>query len=108
MTLAEFILARVAEDEAAARVDQIETTTYEDLARGERTYVPGAITNVERRALAECNAKRRIIALADQHPYGSWSEENAEMGWFDLHARVLELLALPYADHPDYDGSWAV
>lgn len=63
--LADFLLARIAEDET--------------------------------RALAECEAKRRIV------------ERVSEVKWTGSYAVrdvVLELLALSYADHPDYRDKW--
>lgn len=51
------------------------------------------------RALAECEAKRRIIYwLSD--PYSA-----VEGAWV-LEAKILPELALPYADHPDYRDEW--
>jgi hypothetical protein len=108
MELVEFLLARIGEDEAAA--------TDEAIARARAGTVVGgpgvpahavdqaqeAVADVYRvrpwtrilspaRVLAECAAKRRIVEMyAGQHgqPY------------------VLHFLALPYADHPDYQREW--
>lgn len=74
LDLADFLLARIAEDEAVARDDYRCNT---DLR-----WTPA-------RMLAECEAKRRLIALQLQR-----------------HAYLL--LALPYADHPDYNEDWRV
>jgi len=48
--------------------------------------------------LAECEAKRRIIETITEHD---------RLG-YDYAGPILELLALPYADHPDYDSAWRV
>jgi hypothetical protein len=84
MTLIDFLLARIAEDEAVAR---------DSLA----LYGPGSSLYVARhdpaRVLAECAAKRRIIA----------AHEAAD---FALNDDVIRLLALPYAEHPDFDEAW--
>jgi len=58
------------------------------------------------RVLREVEAKRRIVSLERDWPYGSGDPEGAEYGWSDVMDRVLRLLALPYSDHPDYDESW--
>lgn len=86
MTLTEFLLARIAEDEAAAEGDP--HASYCE----ERGCTCGAGTTTTR-VLAECEAKRRIIlALCDDYEEPSPS--------------VLRTLAGIYADHPDYDEAW--
>ena len=86
MTLTEFLLARIAEDER--RVGFVRGFIPDEGDQGE--YINPA------RVLAECEAKRRIVEHCD----------------FDHLARspgdpyVLRLLALPYADHPDYREEW--
>lgn len=48
------------------------------------------------RVLAECEAKRRIVAeVLPTHP-----------DYDPLY--VQKVLALPYADHPDYDEAWRI
>jgi len=112
MTLTEFLLARISEDEAAALAagssgdDQHwwvdgpakvsgkwwiystgEKFAHEHTARHIARHDPA-------RVLAECEAKRRIVELfPSPAPVDSWDEAGE---------RVLEMLALPYADHPDY------
>lgn len=55
------------------------------------------------RVLAEVDAKRRIIAECVAILSVKWWEyEDAP----DLAGVTLELLALPYADHPAYDETW--
>jgi hypothetical protein len=49
------------------------------------------------RVLAECEAKRRIVKFAE---YWLGATEGMEAEF------VLGSLALPYADHPDYDEAW--
>lgn len=49
------------------------------------------------RVLAECEAKRRIIKAVDGLS-GQWYDE--------IEGRVLELLALPYADRSGYREEW--
>jgi hypothetical protein len=84
MTLTEFLLARIAEDEASA-------TNW--LRFEVRDGIPGNYA-IPDRVLAECEAKRRIVGLIDPDR-NRWSVRN-----------ILGTLALPYADHPDYDEGW--
>ena len=121
--LTEFLLARIAEDQAEAEA-VVETLNAEERDREQRQGtteppewlpVPTAwdYNRVERsaeyphaemsgaRLLAECVAKRRIVK--PEHP-----DEWDEIARYDqgAHEAVLRLLALPYADHPSYDSEW--
>jgi hypothetical protein len=80
MTLTEFLLARIDEDEAVAR----------EVARGPRGW--GKTT--ARRRIADCEAKRRIIAEC-RAGIDAWPATDND-GHFEW---ILEALALPYADH---------
>lgn len=91
MTLTEFLLARVAEDEVRSRVLR-----------------PGYPSPA--RMLAECEAKRQIVELATEQQ--KYDEERAA-GWdapydpaWSYGGRTLAALALPYADHPDFRDEW--
>jgi len=76
--LAEFVLARITEEEAAIA----------DVSGKPRRRAS------DRRALAGCQARRAIVTLC--------SEEGAP-----IHCRViLALIALPYAEHPEYADPW--
>jgi hypothetical protein len=123
MTLVEFLLARIAEDKAAAlaatrnawKVDPwrnssgMEFLVVADFDEGAPAF---AIKN-ERdadhiarwdpaRVLAECEAKRRIVEeLGDYDDGYVWASGEASRA-----ETALQALALPYADHPDYDESW--
>jgi hypothetical protein len=66
-----------------------------------------------RRVLAECEAKRRIVELAQ----GSVTEiawtaigcsETTDPGDTEAPEKILRALALPYAEHPDYREGWKV
>lgn len=97
MTLTDFLLARIAEDEAAAehvnrgrwnsRVALLDLDLYGHVARQH-----------PKRVLAECDAKRRIVKTCAVYEY----EVTNAYGYDD----VLAALALPYADHPDYREEW--
>lgn len=110
MTLTEFLLARIAEDEdlaKAARVEDVWPSYPWGIDETERAlqaaYTPG-------RVLAECGAKRRIVVEFTSAV--DWSQD-ADCPMPDLYrARagtildVLRLLALPYTDHHDYRPEW--
>jgi hypothetical protein len=55
------------------------------------------------RVVAECEAKRRILLMAEQPP--RWPGPAAPPDPDTVQA-VLRYLALPYADHPDYRPEW--
>jgi len=148
MTLTEFLLARIAEDEAVARAAVIPESArpnaykpHPELSRWR--YVPdgeveydyddpypyptvayvtcdheGLLPSVNEevgphiarhdpaRVLAECAARRAIVALharySERYEGCSSCGSVAEYG-VDYPCDTLRALALPYADHPDYD-----
>lgn len=116
MDLADFLLARIAEDEAVAREaagvpwevihwpNGSQVLVASAAIRDEKWRVGhlGHVATVEHRhdvahiarwdparVLAECESKRRIVK---------------ETGW----VTVMSLLAAPYASHPDYREEWKV
>ncbi|MDQ8040629.1 DUF6221 family protein [Cellulosimicrobium sp. XJ-DQ-B-000] len=125
MTLTDFLLARIAEDE----------TTAQDAEPGpwtlDREHLPQAIIGADgdpviraakgdrdwtfqtsqvayhvvrhdpERVLAECESKRRIIEHEEARPAKDYRPLPP-----DADTPVLRLLALPYAHHPDYDKAW--
>jgi hypothetical protein len=129
MDLTSFLLARIAEDEAAAAAAtqgpwQYDAR-YQEVAAGpvyvaqtEYDQDPRTTGNSDNdgahiarhdptRVLHECETKRQIVNLAvpaDLAGYmggdGSYDESLATM------EAVLVRLALPYADHPDYRDEW--
>jgi hypothetical protein len=97
MTLTEFLLARVAEDEEWAR--WVGAAQDSERSRGVAfvsSLGSSSVTSAGR-VLAECEAKRRIVGLATLPERQSFSSP-----WVD----ALMALALPYADHPDYREEW--
>lgn len=88
MTLTEFLLARIAEDEAAC---------FQGCVCG--YILPSGDPHCDHRVLAECEAKRRIVAEADE-----WLDRIDDRS--TIRDRVLALLARPYADHPDCCEEW--
>jgi len=98
MTLTEFLLARIAEDEAVARWGRLVDDPSD----------PDSATKILRwdhaRLIAEREVKRRIVALhsaeSGQHPDFCGHDLR------ELPCPTLRFLALPYADHPDYQPEW--
>lgn len=118
--LADFLLARYAEDEAVAREAIAnegvratpgmppwpgETYNLSVLKRGGTlVYIPTA------RVLADVEAKRRIVRtsqVASIDGDGSLFDRLAMPAVRATLTTVLRALALPYADHPDYRDEWA-
>lgn len=119
-TLTEFLLARIAEDDAVAReVDQgrheIATGSEAEAHRACSCYGEVVYTVSASRVLAECEAKRRIIRGSIParivRPDGkvlSLMEPNELANSDALHKWIVHVLATIYADHPDYRAEWEV
>lgn len=113
VTLTEFLTARLDEDEAVARA------AFSDLDEPGEAWRPSGLEDPwptqERhvlrhdpaRVLAEVKAKRRILELDDEVLRREVRNGDASGAGASLMLSiVLRLLALPYADHPDYDEAW--
>jgi hypothetical protein len=100
--LIEFVLARIAEDEAAALA--VEADVW-DQAEGRWRYRPT-------RVLAECEAKRRIVERWRDLTYEV--EQAESRGDYDAapvatafaYEQVVKVIAAVRADHPDYQEDW--
>jgi hypothetical protein len=104
-SLVDFLLARIAEDEAKI---QHMTREAERVATAPifRNYPPDWLLGVDifvspDRWRAECAAKRHVLNL---HPEAVSDEKRAGAAW--AYDEVLRLLALPYSSHPDYRDEW--
>ena len=122
MTLTEFLLARIAEDEAVARdAGERRGLPYESpLYVVDDNYRHDQVGIYPERVLAECEAKRRIVGIHELDPIEvySWGttgggcglcDHSCETGgdtWGHDPCETLKALALPYADHPDYRQEW--
>jgi hypothetical protein len=129
VTLADFLLARIAEDEEAARGAAGVPWEVMEWPGGSQVLVDraairdekwrvghlGHVASVEHahdvrhiarhdpaRVLAECEAKRRIIE--ESVDFNDLPGVDAGVDFENV--RVLTLLAAPYADHPDYRNEW--
>lgn len=105
ITIEEFLLARIAEDE-------VELSVCRDLNwfPGKK-YGIGAVSYD--RLSAECTAKRAIMELADDATSLDYSVDNdRRVGTRDEAVEpycgdsILRALAAPYSDHPDYQKEW--
>lgn len=128
MTLTDFLLARIAEDEAVARgaVDPqygtdeagrwtIVAIPHEgswprrpddygvSMDEGDDPWEVHASRHHPARVLAECEANRRIVSNAVDLERVYTPDL---MPIRDVYDTTLGLLALPYADHADYDEAW--
>jgi hypothetical protein len=117
MTLAGFLLARIAEDEAHARVGVILDDGHASrLITDPGTDREWVTTFDDARVLTECEAKRRIVEMsaeATAHEVeGDWEHgysPETRHRYTDqpyIGDKILRALALPYASHPDYREEW--
>lgn len=90
--LVEFLLARIAEDEASGHWYQLTPPSPGGVGR--------AAIYREGRVLAECEAKRRIVA-----GFTPDCDPGCVHPPFDPHWVVKDLAAV-YAAHPDYRQEW--
>lgn len=112
-TLAEFLLARIAEDETLARsalTDEVADWWAQDWAEVDDTSRALVDRFDPHRVLAVCAAHRRIVEL--HAPMGTarvvcavcWNARF--VGHEDWPCPTLLALAQPYADHPDFREEW--
>ena len=110
MTLTEFLAARIAEVEADVEkrgtwaVGHSERCIFEGGYEGTASCDCGAVT----RALADCEAKRQIVAELSEFltlSYDIGANDEAPTLLYGIE-RQLRHLALPYADHPGYREEW--
>ena len=100
-TLTDFLLARIAERESVAIDMQDQARLGRPFFDTERLAGGTGIRELidPAHVLVECEAKRRIVEGLD-----GWDPELGTTG--QIAVQVLQLLALPYADHPDYREEW--
>jgi len=111
MTLTEFLEARIAERESAARDMKHQAAMGRPLLQ-----LLGGGTGIREivdpdRVLADCKAKRRIVEQAAEWaalcPPDDWPEGGMEGAPLSDAGRwILRQMSLPYADHPDYRDEW--
>lgn len=124
MTIVEFLLARIAEDEAAARAasdgalagpynahwDKPFSATIdvggEVIDTGDRQLADHIARHDPARVLAECAAKRRLVALHELDPDAGVDYECGEVE-HNWPCPTLRALATPFSDDPDYRDAWS-
>ena len=121
LTLTEFLLARIADEERLAHDAASEGTPHrtgwqwwtskkDTTPDGEVLGPRGSIEMSPSRALAECEAKRRVVdrylAQLARQVDPEESQLSADICAEEYADWVIPVLALPYADHPDYDEAW--
>jgi hypothetical protein len=110
--LSEFLTARIEEDQVK-RVTMREwhAETCEHLPQPEDGYTFPCDCGVPERMAVECEAKRRIV---EAHRWEEFDDGDGSVPYYtdcddcrqSPPCRTLRLLALPYADHPDYREEW--
>lgn len=133
MDIKEFLLARIAEDEAVAlpfknELGDVRQWQADDIGGVVRTVGPRPLglpdmvgtcsTHLEAdlmsrydpaRVLAECAAKRTVIELADDVETIDDALMIETMSWkWETSAKILGALAAVYSTHPDYRQEWAL
>ena len=136
LTITDFLLARIAEDEAAVyRWDSdgpngaVVATLWTGEAPGYTTVAASSVEGVwvadgrevearhahilfdPARVLAECKAKREIVELAEEATGLDMTVDQDRLcgarDWPYVGDLILAHLAAVYASHPDYDPAWA-
>jgi len=125
MTITEFLLARIAEDEARARSygatvavgEHADWCRTPELVDGRCFYcgAPSRPASPSERVLAECEAKRRIVEAhagwhvcpnLDAKGYTDYDDGSDGDEWGMTACPTVRLMALAYADHLDYLPEW--
>ncbi|WP_427135101.1 DUF6221 family protein [Pseudarthrobacter sp. S9] len=102
MDIVEFLSERIREDEAAAR----KLLSDNSVSESGKWY--------EWRLLRECESKRRLIGIIESARQAVLttmvSNESGDTQWIpdviEWTTLSLNALALPYADHPDFQTGW--
>jgi HJR/Mrr/RecB family endonuclease len=107
--LAEFLLARIAETEKVARAAMPAQGDWVTVTDGSGDEVVLGMSGT--RVIAECQAKRRIVALylGSQDGLANETDELRRLiaeTISNSYVEVLKELAVLYAGHPDYREEW--
>jgi hypothetical protein len=101
MNLSDFLLARIAEDEAWTAGDGgWYLDVCQECAFGQQPQSPYS----RARVLAECDAKRRIVAQLWN--YAAYPDPESSDPSGTQAVWIIKTLAFPYAGHADYDPAW--
>jgi len=121
VSLVEFLLARIEEDEALARpaapgpwhvdAESTEVLAVDGIVVADGFALSGPQTRATTahiarhdpvRILVECEAKRRIVEECAPNVAKDWPFPDG----LNLSEFVVAELVQPYADHPDFDPAW--
>jgi hypothetical protein len=104
MTLTEFLLARIAENEE--QIPDVRAWMVREQAKVHPAQFVVAWMMHPETMRAECEAKRKLVEWAQ---YDDWTDPDYN-GHLNApgsdRGDVLTWLAAVYADHPDYDEAW--
>jgi len=112
LTLTEFLLARLAEDETSARdlaADAMVGAPWKHFPKDAYDEIRDMALILAHRMKVDARVKRRIVERCQMEivpPGESLSIYDAEAYTDAMASNVLEFLALPYADHEDYNPDW--
>lgn len=101
-SLSGFLLARIAEEEAAAERAVILRTKSGLGWTGPTPAEATMLVLSGHRLLAECAAKRVIVRLWEETEEGTYGDQGPTVA-----AEAAYALAAVYADHPDYRQEWS-
>lgn len=102
MDLAEFLAARLGEDEAAANDERIWFGPFPEAIKESE----GELIIQKERVLAEVAAKRAILARHAEAQGWSYPPGDGDEAVQDELVTVVRHLAAVYSDHPDYRQEW--
>lgn len=138
MTITGFLLAQIAEDEAAARAATLgewwyDPTKVNSVDRGEAVFAgqrglhavtvastgpaddPASMADAAHiarhdpaRVLAECEAKRRIVELHAEYADFGDCSTCGDVPQVEYPCETLRVLASVYANRPGFDPAWRV
>lgn len=113
MTIVEFLLARIAADEAVAQAINLPALGGWETAEGwdDASGGTGRVESSVPRALAECAAKRAIVTEHETVPVVPGSSDTTCAGcggaFNGRPCPTLAHLAAVYSTHPDYQTEWS-
>lgn len=109
LTLSEFLLERINNEETVARVAQIDPDRLDGWPAVAAAHV---LIHAPEHVLAECAAKRQILDLhfASSSFSDAWDPACTEETYLAHpdNCEVRKIMAAVYADHPDYREEWSV
>jgi len=105
LTLSNFLLARIAERESTAQDMRHQARLGRPFINPQELAGGAGIRELidPDRVLAECEAKRRIV---EDNPYPDAEFPDYDGGYQSAWEDYRKILALPYANHPDYRPEW--